>query len=56
MPNRRVDGPRSGDTVLVSDRGPYIEPRVLDLSEGATYPGYAGAGVATVTAEILVPK
>jgi hypothetical protein len=44
-------------TVLVNDRGPYIEPRVLDLSEGAaTYLGYAGAGVATVTAEILVPK
>ena len=46
-----------GATVLVNDRGPYIEPRVLDLSEGAaTYLGYAGAGVATVTAEILVPK
>jgi hypothetical protein len=44
-------------TVLVNDRGPYIEPRVLDLSEGAaTYLGYASAGVATVTAEILVPK
>jgi len=44
-------------TVLVNDRGPYIEPRVLDLSEGAaTYLGYAGAGVATVTAEILVPR
>jgi hypothetical protein len=44
-------------TVLVNDRGPYIEPRVLDLSEGAaTYLGYAGAGVATVTAEILAPK
>jgi hypothetical protein len=44
-------------TVLVNDRGPYIEPRVLDLSEGAaTYLGYASAGVATVTAEILVPR
>jgi rare lipoprotein A (peptidoglycan hydrolase) len=44
-------------TVLVNDRGPYIEDRVLDLSEGAaTYLGMAHAGVGQVTAEILVPK
>ena len=44
-------------TVLVNDRGPYIEGRVLDLSEGAaTYLGMAHAGVGHVTAEILTPK
>jgi hypothetical protein len=43
-------------TVLVNDRGPYIEERVLDLSEGAaTYLGLAGAGVGSVDAEVLVP-
>jgi rare lipoprotein A (peptidoglycan hydrolase) len=43
-------------TVLVNDRGPYIEERVLDLSEGAaTYLGLAGAGVGPITAEVLVP-
>jgi rare lipoprotein A (peptidoglycan hydrolase) len=44
-------------TVLVNDRGPYIEGRVLDLSEGAaTYLGMAHSGVGMVTAEILVPR
>ena len=44
-------------TVLVNDRGPYITERLLDLSEGAaTYLGFAGSGVAEVTAEVLVPK
>lgn len=44
-------------TVLVNDRGPYIEGRVLDLSQGAaTYLGMAHAGVGMVTAEILVPR
>jgi rare lipoprotein A (peptidoglycan hydrolase) len=44
-------------TVLVNDRGPYIEGRVLDLSEGAaTYLGMAHAGVGQITAEILVPR
>jgi Lytic transglycolase len=44
-------------TVLVNDRGPYIDGRVLDLSEGAaTYLGMAHAGVGHVTVEILTPK
>jgi rare lipoprotein A (peptidoglycan hydrolase) len=44
-------------TVLVNDRGPYIEGRVLDLSQGAaTYLGMAHAGVGMVTAEVLVPR
>jgi rare lipoprotein A (peptidoglycan hydrolase) len=44
-------------TVLVNDRGPYIDGRVLDLSQGAaTYLGMAHAGVGMVTAEILVPR
>jgi Lytic transglycolase len=43
-------------TVLVNDRGPYIEGRFLDLSQGAaTYLGMASAGVGYVEAEILAP-
>jgi Lytic transglycolase len=43
-------------TVLVNDRGPYIEGRFLDLSQGAaTYLGMATAGVGYVEAEILAP-
>jgi len=43
-------------TVLVNDRGPYIEGRFLDLSQGAaTYLGMARAGVGYVEAEILTP-
>ena len=39
-------------TVLVNDRGPYVDGRVLDLSEGAA--GYLGLpGVGIVEAEIL---
>lgn len=39
-------------TVLVNDRGPYVDGRVLDLSEGAaTYLGLPGVGI--VDAEIL---
>jgi Lytic transglycolase len=43
-------------TVLVNDRGPYIEGRFLDLSQGAaTYLGLASSGVGYVEAEILAP-
>jgi hypothetical protein len=39
-------------TVLVNDRGPYVEGRILDLSEGAArYLGLPGVGI--VQAEIL---
>jgi rare lipoprotein A (peptidoglycan hydrolase) len=48
---------RYGDrcaTVLVNDRGPYVDGRVLDLSEGAArYLGLPGVGI--VRAEILAP-
>jgi hypothetical protein len=41
-------------TVLVNDRGPYVEGRILDLSEGAArYIGLPGVGI--VHAEILAP-
>lgn len=41
-------------TVLVNDRGPYVDGRVLDLSEGAaTYLGLPGVG--QVQAEVLIP-
>jgi rare lipoprotein A len=40
----------------VNDRGPYVAGRVLDLSHGvARALGTLGAGVASVTAEVLVP-
>lgn len=45
---------RYGDrcaTVLVNDRGPYVEGRVLDLSQGAA--NYLGLGVGVVEAEVL---
>lgn len=38
-------------TVLVNDRGPYVEGRVLDLSQGAA--NYLGLGVGVVEAEVL---
>jgi rare lipoprotein A (peptidoglycan hydrolase) len=42
--------------VLVNDRGPYVAGRVLDLSHGvARILGTTEAGVANVTAEVLVP-
>lgn len=47
---------RHGDrcaTVLVNDRGPFIEGRVLDLSQGAAE--YLGVGLSTVRAEVLAP-
>jgi peptidoglycan hydrolase CwlO-like protein len=41
-------------SVLVNDRGPYVDGRVLDLSEGAArYLGLPGVGI--VEAEILAP-
>jgi rare lipoprotein A (peptidoglycan hydrolase) len=41
-------------TVLVNDRGPYVDGRVLDLSEGAArYLGLPGVGI--VRAEMLAP-
>jgi rare lipoprotein A (peptidoglycan hydrolase)/chorismate mutase len=50
---------RRGDRtalVLVNDRGPFVGGRVLDLSHGvAKILGTVQAGVAHVTAEILVP-
>ena len=42
-------------TVLVNDRGPYVDGRILDLSEGsAMYLGLPGVG--DIHAEILVPS
>ena len=41
---------------LVNDRGPFVGGRILDLSHGvANHLGTVHAGVAPVTAEILVP-
>jgi hypothetical protein len=41
-------------TVLVNDRGPYVDGRILDLSEGAAkYLGLPGVGI--VHAKILAP-
>ena len=43
--------------VLVNDRGPYIGPRIIDLSQGvAEWLGMLSSGVGYVTAEILVPN
>jgi peptidoglycan hydrolase CwlO-like protein len=39
--------------VLVNDRGPYVNDRVIDLSQAAAE--YLGVGVSYVTADILVP-
>jgi rare lipoprotein A (peptidoglycan hydrolase) len=42
--------------VLVNDRGPFVGGRVLDLSHGvAAALGTVQAGIARVTAEVLVP-
>jgi rare lipoprotein A len=44
-----------GVVVLVNDRGPYVEPRILDLSRGAAQAiGMEHAGVGWVRAEILL--
>ncbi|HEX2294335.1 MAG TPA: septal ring lytic transglycosylase RlpA family protein [Actinomycetota bacterium] len=46
-----------GVVVLVNDRGPYVEPRILDLSRGAAQAiGMEHAGVGWVKAEILLEK
>ncbi len=46
-----------GVVVLVNDRGPYVEPRILDLSRGAAQAiGMEHAGVGWVRAEILLKK
>ncbi|MDQ3952343.1 MAG: septal ring lytic transglycosylase RlpA family protein [Actinomycetota bacterium] len=46
-----------GVVVLVNDRGPYVEPRILDLSRGAAQAiGMEHAGVGWVKAEILIKK
>ena len=46
----------SAALVLVNDRGPYVSGRVLDLSHGvARILGTTSSGVATVSAEVLVP-
>jgi len=50
---------RGGRSVLalVNDRGPFVAGRVLDLSHGvANALGTVSAGVAAVTAEVLVPQ
>jgi hypothetical protein len=39
--------------LLVNDRGPYVNDRVLDLSHAAAK--YLGVGVTAVTAELVVP-
>ncbi|HEX6261387.1 MAG TPA: septal ring lytic transglycosylase RlpA family protein, partial [Actinomycetota bacterium] len=41
-------------TVLVNDRGPFIEGRVLDLSQASAE--YLGVSLSHVEAEILVPR
>ncbi|MFN2587941.1 MAG: septal ring lytic transglycosylase RlpA family protein [Actinomycetota bacterium] len=46
-----------GVVVLINDRGPYVEPRILDLSRGAAQAiDMEHAGVGWVTAEILLKK
>ena len=46
-----------GVVVLVNDRGPYVEPRILDLSRGAAQAiGMEHAGVGWVKAEILLKR
>ena len=40
--------------VLVNDRGPYVEGRVIDLSMAAAR--YLGVGVSPVHADVLVPR
>ncbi|HWO69183.1 MAG TPA: septal ring lytic transglycosylase RlpA family protein [Actinomycetota bacterium] len=40
--------------VLVNDRGPFIEGRVIDLSMAAAR--YLGVGVSPVHADVLVPR
>lgn len=40
--------------VLVNDRGPYVEGRVIDLSMAAA--SYLGVGVSPVHADVLVPR
>ena len=41
--------------VLVNDRGPYVGPRIIDLSQGAAeWLGLLSSGVGYVTAEVLV--
>lgn len=53
----RVEYNGRGVVVLVNDRGPYVEPRILDLSRGAAQAiGMEGAGVGWVKAEILLEK
>jgi len=43
--------------VLVNDRGPYVGDRIIDVSQAvAEYLGYKSAGVAWVTADVLVSK
>lgn len=47
----------SGVVVLINDRGPYVEPRILDLSRGAAQAiGMEHAGVGWVKAEILLKR
>lgn len=46
-----------GVVVLINDRGPYVEPRILDLSRGAAQAiGMEHAGVGWVKAEILLKR
>ena len=46
-----------GVVVLINDRGPYVEPRILDLSRGAAQAiGMEHAGVGWVKAESLLKK
>ncbi|MBA2426469.1 MAG: septal ring lytic transglycosylase RlpA family protein [Actinobacteria bacterium] len=51
----RVSFEGRGVIVLVNDRGPYIEERILDLSEGAAQQiGLTGLG--WIQAEIVLPR
>jgi rare lipoprotein A len=43
--------------VEITDRGPYVGPRIIDVSKGAASKlGMLGSGVARVTVDILAPK
>jgi len=55
----RVTNTRTGKSCLVriTDRGPYIHGRIIDLSMAAADAiGMRGSGVANVTVEVLAPR
>ena len=55
----RVTNKRTGQSCLVriTDRGPYIDGRIIDLSKAAAKSiGMLGSGVAPVKVEVLAPR